>query len=1044
MISDFFIFRPKFAFVIAIVIILAGLIAIYSLPIAQYPDIVPPEVSVTTTYPGASASTVADTVTSPLEEQINGVQDMIYFSSNSTDQGTCSITVSFDVGTDPEMNTVNVNNRVQIGLASLPEEVTKEGVTVLQESSDLLLIICVHSEDGKLDNTFLSNFTTLNLLYPVERLPGVGQATILGAQNYSMRIWLNPSKMASLKISPEEVIDAINTQNVQVASGQIGGPPTTGNSAFQYTVLTQGRFSSAKQFENIIIRSSSTGAYVKIKDIARVELGSNSYTAYGQMNNKPAALLGVYQLSNANALATAAAVKKTIKEISKSFPGNIKVDVLYDTTQFVTASVNEVVKTLFIAVILVILVTFIFLQDVRTTLIPTVAIPVSLIGTFAVLLCLGYSINLITLLGLILAIGIVVDDAIVVTENVHRIMESENLDPKAATIKSMKQVSGPIIATTMVLLATFVPVAFIPGISGQLYQQFAVIIIVSVCLSAFNALTLSPALCVTLLKAKTHKPFIFFVWFNKFFDSISNKYNRSVSFLIRRISIVIIFFLLLLGAIYFIYGKIPAGFIPNEDQGAFFVNVQLPSGASLKRTGRIMRKITDIVQNTEGVVAVQDVTGFSIMSGTTSSNVGFAVAILKPWSERTTPELQIDYMLEKVNAQFQDIPGASIAAFGLPPIPGLGVSGGFEYELQQKESTDPKALTSALNMLTSAANQSPVLDNVYSTYRSNVPKVYLDIDREKVEKMGVDMSSLNTTLEAYLGSMYVNQFNKFGQVYQVMIQVESKFRDKIQDIYNLYVLNKDKKRVQLKTFIKGKTVLEPDVVSHYNMLNSAEVFGDPAPGYSSGQAIVEMEKISKDVLPSDMTYSWTSTAYQEILAGNMIVIIFALAITFIYLFLVAQYESWLIAFAVILSVPVAIFGALIALWITGIENNIYAQIGFVLLFGMASKTAILIVEFAKDQREAGLPILEAAEMAAKLRFRAVVMTAVAFILGVFPLVIATGASANSRRALGTAVFGGMLMAAILGTIVIPVYYVIIQKIIEREWGSSKKKTKKNK
>ena len=1042
MISKFFIFRPKFAFVVAIVIILAGLIAIYTLPVAQYPQIVPPEVSVSTTYPGASASTVADTVTTPLEEQINGVENMIYFSSQSTDQGTCNITVSFDVGTDPDMNTVNVNNRVQTALSSLPEEVMKEGVTVLQQSSEMLLIVCVYSDSGELDNTFLSNFISLNLLYPVERLPGVGQAQILGAQDYSMRIWLDPSKMASLKISAEEVISAINSQNVQVAAGLIGGPPTSGNQAYQYTVETQGRLSSVKEFENIIVRSSDTGAYIKIKDIARVDLGAFSYSAYGQINNKPAALLAVYQLPNANALATAKAVKKAIKEISKSFPKDIKTNILYDTTKFVTASVNEVVKTLFIAVILVIIVTYIFLQDLRTVLIPTIAIPVSLIGTFAVLLGLGYSINLITLLGLILAIGIVVDDAIVVTENVHRIMEAEKLDPTAATLKSMEQVTSPIIATTMVLLATFVPVAFIPGISGQLYRQFAVTIVVSVCISAFNALTLSPALCVTLLTGKPKKKFILFVWFNNFFDFLSKQYNRSVSFLIRRLSIVVIFFLLLLGAMYMIYGKLPTGFIPNEDQGAFFVNVQLPSGASLKRTATLMRQVSDIVQKTDGVVAVQDVVGYSIMSQTTSSNVGFAIGILKDWSERTTPKLQLSYILAKLNEQFQEIPGASIAAFGLPPIPGLGISGGFEYELQQKGSSDCKTLASSLNSLIAASNQSPILENVYSTYRANVPKVYLNIDREKVEKLGVSIDSLNNTIQAYLGSLYVNQFNKFGQVYKVMIQVGSQFRNKVQDIYNLYVLNKDRQRVQLKTFAKAKTVLGPNVVSHYNMLNSAEVFGSPAPGYSSGQAIKEMERISKEVLPDDMTYSWTSTAYQQVLAGNLIVIIFALAITFIYLFLVAQYESWLIAFAVILSVPVAIFGALVALWIAGIDNNIYAQIGFALLFGMASKTAILIVEFAKEQRDTGKPILEAAEMAAKLRFRAVVMTAVAFILGVFPLVIATGASSNSRRSLGTAVFGGMLLAAILGTVIIPVFYVILQKIIEREWGSNKQKTKK--
>lgn len=1033
MISKFFISRPKFAFVIAILILIAGGVAIKCLPVAQYPSIVPPQVSVTATYPGASAETVAATVTTPLEQQINGVENMIYMSSVSTDNGTCSITISFEVGSDPNMNTVNVNNRVSNAMSTLPTEVVNQGITVQQQSGNMLLIAVVHSESGKFDDTFLSNFTTINLLYPVGRIPGVGQASVLGGQNYAMRIWLDPTKMATLKVSAADVIAAIKSQNMQVSSGQVGAPPGLNDTQFQYTVLTQGRLSEVSEFENIIIKSTPNGAYVKIKDIATVELGANGYSSYGLLNNKPAALLAIYQLPDANALQTGQAVKEEIANLSKKFPADIKVDILYDTTKFVVASIDEVVTTLFIAVILVILVTFLFLQDWRSAMIPTIAIPVSLVGTFAILLLLGYSINLITLFGLILAIGIVVDDAIVVTENVHRIMEEDGLDSKPATLKSMEQVTSPIIATTAVLLATFIPVAFLPGITGQLYRQFAVTIVVAVCLSALNALTLSPALCSIFLSNKPHKEFIFFKYFNKIFNYITDKYNKTVSFLIRRLIAVGICFVIILCLIGFMYGKIPSGFIPSEDQGAFFVNVQLPNGSSLNRTDDVMRQVTDILTSTPGVANVLSVPGYSILSQSTSSNYGFAIANLNPWDERTSPATQINALINRTNMALSKIPGAIAFAFNLPPIQGLGTANGFQFEMQQTVGSSSTGLASVMERFLSIASKSPVLSGLNTTYRANVPKVYLDIDREKARKMGVDLGTLFTTIESYWGTYYVNQFNKYGQVYQVLLQSQEEFRNQVKDLNALYVLNKDGNKVPLSTFITTKATFGPNVVNHYNLLNSLEIIGESAPGYSSGQAIAEMDRIADDVFPDNMTYSWSGTAYQEIIAGNMVVIIFILAITFIYLFLVAQYESWLIAFAVILSVPVAFFGALIAIMIAGIDNNIYVQIGFALLFGMAAKTAILIVEFAKEQRAAGKPILDAAEIAAKLRFRAIIMTSFAFILGVLPLVISTGPSSASRRSLGTAVFGGMIMAAILGTIIIPAFYVTIQKIIEYKW-----------
>ena len=1031
MISKFFISRPKFAFVISILIVIAGSIAIYSLPVAQYPEITPPQVSISTTYPGASAQTVAETVITPIEQQVNSVEDKIYFESTSSSDGSANITVSFNVGSDPNMNTVNTQNKVSIAMSDLPAEVVQEGVTVEQQSSEILLMVCVYSDNDIYDDLYLNNYAYINILDYIARIPGVGQAEILGGDAYSMRIWLNPNNLTSLNISTNDVINAIKEQNVQVAAGQIGAPPATKGRQFQYTIETLGRLSNVKEFENIIIRETTDGASIKLKDIAKIELGSESYTASGLLNNRPVAFIAVYQLPGANALQLANQVKEQLAELSTSFPKGIKAAALYDTTEFIKASINEVVETLFIAILLVIVVTFIFLQDLRSVLIPTIAIPVSLIGTFAVLLAIGYSINLITLFGLILAIGIVVDDAIVVIENVNRIMEEEGLSPVEATKKSMEQVTAPIIATTFVLMATFVPVAFLPGITGELYRQFAITIAISVLISAINALTLSPALCATILKPRQKKVLLPFRIFNKFFDYITNKYKSAVSFLIRKLTIVIILFILLLSAAYFIYGKLPTAFIPNEDQGVFNVNIQLPNGASLERTNEVVYQVYDIMKNTEGVKDVLTVSGFSMITGTTDSNVALAIGILEDWSKRTAANLQIDAILSNINEKFSEIPEADVNAFNLPPIPGLGTGGGLEFILQQKGEGSPQILEDVMNNYIYSANQTPELTQVYSTYRANIPQLFLDINRDKAKKLGVSLSSIFSVLQTYLGSIYINDFNKFGKVFQVMMQAQPQFRSTISDIDRLYVMNKDNEMVPLNTLMGVKTILGPNVINHYNMLTSATIEASAAPGYSSGTAINKMEQLAES-LPQDMTYSWTGTAYQQILAGNLIVIIFALAITFIYLFLVAQYESWLISLAVLLAIPVAILGALIALWVTGITNNIYAQIGFTLLFGMAAKTAILIIEFAKEQHKAGKSILESAEFAAALRFRAVIMTSVAFLLGVFPLVIATGPSANCRRALGTAVFGGMFVAGIIGTLLIPAFFVIIQKIIDRK------------
>ena len=1042
MISQFFITRPKFAFVISIVFLIAGGIAIKCLPVAQYPQITPPQVSITARYPGANAKTVEQTVVAPIEAQVNGVENMLYMSSKCSNDGSATITVTFEIGTNPNMNTVNTNNRVAIALPQLPEEVRKQGVTVKQKSSQILMILNVVSPTNKYDGVFLSNYTSLNLRDAIARIPGVSEAEILGAQDYSMRIWLNPDKLASLSMTTQDVIDAISEQNIQVAGGQVGAAPSSPTQQFQYTIQTQGRLSSVKEFKNIIIREKPDGSAVRIGDVAKVELGSASYSAYGELNGRPSANLAIYQLPDANSLTVANAIRKKLKELKTHFNRNIDCLILYDTTRFVEESIAEVLQTLYIAVFLVILVVFVFLQDWRSALIPTVAIPVSLVGTFAFLLALGFTINTVSLFGLILAIGIVVDDAIVVVENVNRIMNDEGLDAVEATRKSMKQVTGPVIATTLVLMAVFVPVAFLPGITGELYRQFAVTISIAVVISSINALTLSPALCATFLKPGYKAKFIFFVWFDKAFDYVTKKYNYYISITIRRLTYVVIFLMIMLGTIYLIYGSLPTGFIPNEDQGAFMFNVQLPNGSSLERTKKVMKKAYAIIKETKGIADVILVNGYSILSGATSSNAGGGFVVLDDWSKRRGSELSAVSIINKINWKLSKIPNANIFAFDLPPIQGLGTAGGFEFVLQDTRGDDPQKIAAVLDMFLQKANENPCIESAFSTYQANVPQVYLTVDRTKVKKLGISLSSVFNTLQTQMGSIYVNDFNKFGKVYKVYLQAQSKFRSKIDDIYNLYVRNDIDGMVPLRTLVTAKMILGPEIIERYNMFASATINGSAAKGYSTGQAIKTMENIAKKILPTGMKYSWTGTAYQEILAGNQVMIIIILAIVFIYLFLVAQYESWMISLAVMLSVPIAFFGAVAALWISGIENNIYAQIGFVLLFGLASKTAILIVEFAKVQRESGKPILKSAEYAASIRFRAVLMTAFSALLGFLPLVIAVGPGANSRHSLGMSVLGGMFAATILGTLLVPSFYVIIQKLVE--WKKPKLEKVKSK
>ncbi|MFO1258468.1 MAG: multidrug efflux RND transporter permease subunit [Gammaproteobacteria bacterium] len=1027
MISQFFITRPKFSFVIAILTVLMGLIALPFLPIAQYPEITPPTVSVTASYPGASADIVEETVAIPLEAEINGVEDMIYLSSKSSNDGSMKITVTFAVGTDSDMAAVNVQNRVSSAMSKIPEEVAKQGVVTKKQSTDMLLIVNLYSPNRSFDAIELSNYASIHVRDAIARVPGVGAAEILGALDYGMRIWLKPDRMSSLGITTTDIANAIGEQNIQVPAGQIGQAPSPASQRYQYTVKTQGRLSDIDEFKNIIVRAKSDGSVVRLKDVARVELGSETYNSFGRLNGAPSVVLGVYQLPDANALSVAEEVKKVLEEVSKSFPEDMKSSVLYDTTRFVQASIDEVVKTLFEAIILVLIVVFVFLGNWRSTLIPLLTIPVSLIGTFAFLLAFGFSLNTIVLFGLILAIGLVVDDAIVVVENVQRLME-EGLDPKSATIQAMKEITGPVIATTLVLLAVFVPVGFLPGITGQLYLQFAMAISVSVGLSAVNALTLSPALCASFLKVHQEPDKGILGAFNRYFYRFRDRYVHLVESLLKRnvtaFLILGVIVLLMLG----LFKWIPTGFVPNEDQGAFMIDISLPDAASLNRTTDVIAQVEKILLNTPGVTDVLSVAGYSMISGTNAPNTALVIPVLEDWDQREDKSLWVGSIIRKVQAELAALPEASIIAFNMPAIPGLGTTGGFEFVLQDTAGQTPQALAMAMRGLIVAANQDPALNKVFSTFRAEVPQLYLNFDREKAKTLGVPITDVFSTLQTQLGSLYVNDFNKFGRVYRVMLQAESEYRDDAKDIGKLYVRNVNGDMVPLATLTSVNSITGPDTITRYNLFRSASINGEPKPQFSSGQAITAMETLATKNLGEGMSYEWTGMSLQEIEAGSKAPIIFSLALIFVYLFLVAQYESWMIPIPVLLSVPVAIFGALFATKVTGLQNNVYTQIGFVMLIGLSAKNAILIVEFAKHLHEQGKPLVEAAITAAKLRFRAVMMTAFAFILGVVPLVLAEGAGAASRHSLGTAVFGGMLAATLIGILLIPAFYVVTEKI----------------
>ncbi|WP_027179406.1 efflux RND transporter permease subunit [Maridesulfovibrio bastinii] len=1032
---NFFIDRPIFSSVISILITMVGLLSIFTLPIAQYPEIAPPTVQVTANYNGANAKVVEETVAAPIEEQVNGAQDMLYMNSISSNDGRYVLNISFEIGRDLELATVDVQNRVSLATPQLPSDVTKSGVSVKKQSPSMLGAISLSSPDKTFDSLFLNNYAKINLYDALARIPGVGSITIFGDQDYGMRIWLDPDKMARLGITTGDVSTAIQEQNLQAPAGQVGQPPTNSGQQFQMTVQVKGRLTEPEEFGKIIIRADPDGSTVRVRDIARVEMGSKSYYSFGRIDGSPSCLMLLYQLPGANALDVMKAIRAQMKELSGYFPAGVTYSIPYDTTLFVTASIDEVLETLYEAMALVFIVVFIFLQNFRSTIVPMIAVPVSLVGTFAFFQLLGFSINTLTLFGMVLAIGIVVDDAIVVVEAVQKIIDEEGLDARAATKKAMKEVSGPIVATTAVLISVFVPVAFMGGISGRLYQQFALTLAVSVGISSINALTFSPAMSALVLRPQREArgPLgAFFRVFNKYFNKITSGYTSGVRLVIRKSIVALVVFGVLLLGTWSLFKSVPTGFVPDEDQGYFMTSIMLPEGASLERSDAVARKVENILKTEPGVKDYMTLGGFNILSQGYSSYTTTMFVMLDPWDKRTDPSLSLAAIISDTQKKFREIQEANIVNFSPPPISGIGSTGGIQFELQDRSGGTVDDLQQAASDYMKKAAARPELSNVFTTFSANVPQLFFDVDRDKVRKLGIPLNDIFSALQTFLGGLYINDFNKYGRTYRVMAQADSEFRESPDNVSSFYVRSSDKKMVPLSTLTSYRSIRGPEYITRYNLYRTIEISASTPAGYSSGQSIAAMEEVAKDNLPRGYGYEWTNIAYQEKKAGSQTVAIFALALLMVFLVLAAQYESWAVPLAVVFAVPLGVFGAILGQWIRGLDNNVYAQIGLVMLIGLAAKNAILIVEFARVRREHGLSLVDAAVDAAKTRFRPILMTSFAFILGVIPLVIASGAGSASRHALGTSVFAGMIAATIMGVIFVPLFFVLVSRLSDKK------------
>ncbi len=1043
--ARFFIDRPRFAAVLSILITLVGLISIYTLPISEYPEVAPPSVVVRAQYPGANPRVIAETVATPLEEQINGVENLLYMSSQATADGSLTLTVTFRIGTNPEEAETAVQNRVNRALPRLPDIVRQIGVTTAKASPNLTMVVHLVSPDDRFDALYLRNYAVLNVRDPLLRIPGMGEVIAFGSGDYAMRVWIDPAKLAARGLTSGDVVNAIREQNLQVAAGVIGAPPAPSGNSFQLAVNTQGRLTNEEEFGAIIVRAATAdGSVIRLRDVARVEMSAGDYSRRSLLNSREAAAIAIFQAPNSNALQLANDVRATMERLKTDFPQGVDYQIVYDPTRFVETSINKVVQTLLEAVLLVVVVVILFLQTWRASLIPLLAVPVSIVGTFAVLLVLGFSINTLTLFGLVLAIGIVVDDAIVVVENVERNI-ARGLTPKEATYVAMKEVTGPIIAIALVLCAVFVPLAFVSGLSGQFYRQFAVTIAVSTVISAINSLTLSPALAAVLLQphgAKTDRVSAVldrllgpvFARFNRLFNRGSERYAAGIGGLVRHKGLALGLYAALIGLTVLLFARVPTGFVPTQDKQYLVGFVQLPDGASLDRTEAVVRRFSQMALETPGVAATVALPGLSINGFTTASNAGVIFVSLKPFEERTSKDLSLNALVGTLNGKAMGISDGFIRVFPPPAVQGLGNVGGFKLQLQDKAALGEAALAQATNALLQRAWQTPELAGVFTSLQVNVPQLLADVDRTRAKQLGIDLRDVYDTMQVNLGSLYVNDFNRFGRTYQVIVQAEPSQRATETDIGRLQTRNRSGEMVPLGSIMTVSPTAGPDRVMRYNAFLSADINGGPAPGYSSGQAQAAIEKIAREVLPNGISYEWTELVYQEKIAGNTMLVILPLCVLLVFLVLAATYESWTLPLAIILIVPMCILSAIVGVWASGGDNNIFTQIAFVVLVGLACKNAILIVEFARELEQQGRSVMEAIVEACQLRLRPILMTSIAFIAGVVPLVFGGGAGAEMRSAMGVAVFAGMLGVTVFGLAYSPLFYVLLRRLRERLHG----------